>query len=259
MRLSVLLAAFIMLAVLLSPAVLAEDAAAFYMVVTYPDGEYDVGSEVDLTVHVFDRANYVDVDAVTVMVGSFMGMREVNVTEQATGKWAGTFTIEEDDVLDMYYRSVMVAGEAEVNGTPVADTSASITLVMPVETEEMLVITNSLDPPGVYMSPGETKTLTWKYRYDGELVDPDEVSGQVYEGSNADSFAPEKVTTGVYKYEYTMPNGPRSVRVDFDMSAVYTAGSTEVEGENDIDLFMNFFHTVSDILQFFQKPSFEGT
>ena len=196
MRLSVLLAAFIMLAVLLSPAVLAEDESAYYMVITHPDEEYDIGSEVDVTVHVFDRTAYVDVDSVTMMVGSFMSMREVNMTAAGTGMWTGSFEILEEDVFDLvFYRTVTLAAEAEVNGTPVADASASVNMVVTPETEAMLIITNKLDPPGVYMDPGETKTLTWEFRYDGDLVDPDELRGQLYEGSSADSFAPEKVST----------------------------------------------------------------
>ena len=87
-----------MLTVVLSPVAMAqwEDTNGYYMWITYGAGSYQVGDDVDVVVHVFDMGLYANVDNVTLTVGDIFSGREVDVTEGATGKWSGTFTIEED-------------------------------------------------------------------------------------------------------------------------------------------------------------------
>jgi hypothetical protein len=244
MRLRALLATILMLAVVMSPAVFAEDSDAYHLVITYPDQEYGVDDEVDVTVHVFEKASYASVDSVTFMVvDSEFDMREIEMTETGTGQWTGTFTIVEGDITDLgFYKYVSMAATAEVESLTVEETAGTITIPTTEEATETLGITSSMDPPGVYMGPGESKTITWEIRYNNQLVTPATLEGNVYEGSGSDAFSPTQQSTGVYTYEYTMPNGPRSMEVDLNLDATYEAGSDTVEGESDVDLFLNFLH-----------------
>jgi len=242
MRLRALLATIMMLAVLLSPTIFAEDTDAYHLVITYTDLEYSIGDDVDVIVHVFEKGNYVGVDNVSMMIYRDVGLpKVVELAEGATGKWAGTFTIEAEDVSDTFLgKYLSLFAEAEVEESIVEDAYGSI--IMPADGEAILVITHSLNPPSVYMGPGEAKTITWEFRYNGDLVDATTMTGTIFEGSSDRSFDPTRSSTGVYTYDYTMPNGPRSMDVDLDLEVTYVTGSTTVEGDSDVNLYLNFFH-----------------
>ena len=245
MRLKALLATILMLAVLFTPLALAEDTDAYHMVITYTDMEYGVGDDVAITVHVFDKAQYVSVDYVNMTVGSFTDTRDVELNEDGTGRWTGTFTIQEGDIGDIgLYRHVPISAEADVNGSIVEDVEQSILIPVAEVVPEILFISTSLTPPSVYTGPGETKTITWEIRYDDQLVDPTTIEGSwyVHSGSSTESFDPVKSSTGVYTYEYTMPNGPKSMQVAINLDATYDTGTDTVEGESNMNLFLNYLH-----------------
>ncbi|MCK5254225.1 MAG: hypothetical protein KAQ96_14800, partial [Thermoplasmata archaeon] len=203
-----------MLAVLFTPSVLAEDTDSYHMVITYTDMEYAVGDDVAVIVHVFDKAEYVSVDNVNMTVGSLTDNRDVELNEAGTGRWTGTFTIQEGDISDVgLSRYVDLSAEADVDGSIVERTVQSITIPTTMDGPEVLFISTSLTPPSVYMGPGETKTITWDIRYDGQLVDPTTIKGSMYDGSSTEPFDLVKSSTGVYTYEYTIPSGPKSMQV----------------------------------------------
>jgi hypothetical protein len=243
MRLKVLLATIMMLAVLMSPSVIGEDSDGYHLVITYVDKEYGVGDDVDVTVHVFDKAQYVSVDNVTLMVGAMFDLREEELTEAGVGLWTGTFTIAEGDLASIgSFDYVVMTAEAVVESVSVESTLAMLMIPRAVEDPETLAISTSMNPSGIYMGPGEQKTITWEIRYQGDLVDATTMTSIVYEGSNQNEFTPTKSSTGIYTYEYTMPNGPRSVDVMLDLTASYDAGSTTVMGSADVSLYLNFLH-----------------
>ncbi|MCJ2539724.1 MAG: hypothetical protein LN414_00460, partial [Candidatus Thermoplasmatota archaeon] len=223
-----------MLAVLFTPSVLAEDTDAYHMVITYTDMEYGVGDDVAVNVHVFDKADYVSVDNINMTVGSFMDTRDVELNEAGTGRWTGTFTIQEGDIFDIgLTQHVLISAEADVNGNIVEDVEQLILIPVAEVAPEVLFISTSLSPPSVYMGPGETKTIMWDIRHDGQLVDPTTIKGSMYDGSSTEPFDLVKSSTGVYTYEYTIPSGPKSMQVDFDLDATYDTGTDTVEGESD--------------------------
>ncbi|NIP36666.1 MAG: hypothetical protein GWN18_10155, partial [Thermoplasmata archaeon] len=174
-------------------------------------------------------------DNVTFQVGS-SGTKEVELTEGATGKWTGTFTIEESDITDFgFTRYLPMYAEAEMNGSTVK-TAENAIYMYDMSTEESLLITSSLDPPSVYMGPGDTKTITWEVRRDGTLVDPTTIDAVKYEGAGDEPIELTKSSTGVYTYSYTMPNGPRSMRVEFEVMATLDSGGDTIDGDSDMEL-----------------------
>jgi hypothetical protein len=230
--------------VLVAPAVAAQngwntDEDSYFMAITYEDLEYDINDEIVITVHVFEAGEYVQVDNVSLTVGFFMGTpRDVVLTEGAPGRWSAATTIQEDDLyMEMLYLTAM----AEMSSTIVEETSAYL-LVGALEVEEYLSIKLTLDPPGSQMGPGETKTITWEVRRDGQLTDPTMVSLEMEEGDNFSNVDPDRLSTGVYRYAYTMPSGPRSMQVRFDFNVELDTGTETIEGSSDISLFLTYFH-----------------
>ena len=64
--------------------------------ITVPDVEWDVGSEITVTVHVFNEGAYYDPDDVNLTMGE--EYKEVNLTKVDTGLYTGTFTVMEEDL-----------------------------------------------------------------------------------------------------------------------------------------------------------------
>ena len=64
--------------------------------VTYPAGEYIIGSDVNVTVHVFREGVRYDPTSVVLNVGAME--REVPLTMASVGTYNGNFTIEEADI-----------------------------------------------------------------------------------------------------------------------------------------------------------------
>ncbi len=243
MRTLAFLAAVMMMVMVLLPVASAEngwgDDDAYFITITAAEGTYNIGDEVTVTVHVFDAGEYAEVDNVTLMVGSIFTTREVQVEEGATGRWAGTFTIEEDDVLFAY---VYLSAEAFIEGISVEDGMGMVYLEETAIMEDPLVITQTVSPPGVYMSIGDTKKVTWKITHKGTPVDPEFIELQLDEDGNSQEVQPSKMSTGVYEYTYTMASTPRSMRVSFELWAEYDTGTETIEGSNDVSLILNHLH-----------------
>jgi hypothetical protein len=230
-----------MLTVLLSPAtaVLGDD-DGYYMVITYGAGSYEIGDNVDVVVHVFDKAAYTDtIDNVTLEVGS----REMDLTMSGTGRWQGSFEILEEDVEEGYGTPFVGLIATGYEGETFVEMAFSTVMMASSTTESMnLKINSVIDPPSVYMESGETKTITWRIFYDDTLVEPTSFELSLDEDGSGSMVDPTRESTGVYSYEYTMPTGPRSSAVSLEFYANYETGSGDVDTRNQIDLFKNYLH-----------------
>lgn len=78
----------------------AEASSPLNVVITYPDERYELESEVDVTVHVFDFGSYSDIQDVVLVVGETD--REVNTTREGIGLFTGTIEIQEEDLSVSY-------------------------------------------------------------------------------------------------------------------------------------------------------------
>jgi hypothetical protein len=229
-----------MLTVLLSPATaVLGDNDGYYMVITYGAGSYEVGDTVDVIVHVFDMGAYTDtIDNVTLEVGS----REIELTMGGTGRWQGSFDILEEDVESSGGSFLYMTANGFMGENYAESTYSYMALVSSTTGMKYLAINSVMDPPSVYMVPGETKTVTWRIYYDGTLVEPTSFELRLDEDESDSVVDPTRESTGVYSYEYTMPSGPRSSEVDMDFSAEYVDGTDTVDGSNQVSLYMNFLH-----------------
>jgi hypothetical protein len=136
------------------------------VIVTVEKGNYLPGSQIDITVHVFDKDSYVSADDISVTVGYYPS-EEVNMTEIQTGIYVGTYTVKPEDT--------MVGITATVNrGT---DTDTAYTFVDSDEESEVAVdfsVDITLDDPNDYQAePGDAVEITVTVKENGTLVDPD--------------------------------------------------------------------------------------
>ena len=98
-----------MLAVLFSPAVSAfngwdNDEDAYYMAITYGDKDYTVGETIDVTVHVFNIGEYVNVDNVSLTIGFlgvFISVALGAVIGAVSGYRGGTFDMVTQRVIEL--------------------------------------------------------------------------------------------------------------------------------------------------------------
>ncbi len=114
MRVHSLAATFVVVLVALAPLASADlgERDGFAVYITYPQERYDVGSQVNVTVHVFYRGEYHDADSVSLMI-DWPGDRTIPLLNWSTGRYNGTFIIEVDDVRD-YNGEVTLEAEAEM-------------------------------------------------------------------------------------------------------------------------------------------------
>jgi hypothetical protein len=201
---------------------------SMHMCITYPEGEYRVGSDMSFTVHVFSEGEYVTPDNVTVNVGTNTDTpREVETTESSKGKYTGSFTVTNDDV-PSEGTSVRIEAEAQWNGEGI-DTYQYVYM----EGIPELVIFPRFEGGGLYIGSGESRTVIWECRYGGELVDC-EVELSIYGPGGYDDYTPDRESTGIYSYDYTYPtDGNDSSRVVFNFDAVHNASDGRVSEDFD--------------------------
>ena len=167
-----------------------------------PEGDYDVGSEVTVIVHVFRSGDYYDPDFVNLTVGhAYFGLREVNLTKASVGHYEATFTILEDDVDwegDIFLESWVEDG-AEPDEV---DAYAYFT----IGRKEFDVDVHLSDDPGLIREPGDTVEFEATVTLGGEPIDPDDIWGYVVD-SNWDDVPStfDRVATGSYEGSFTIP------------------------------------------------------
>jgi hypothetical protein len=219
------------------------DGDALYSVITYADREYTIGSNVDIVVHVFESGHYTPGAAVELTVGPYYpNPRTVNVTEQGTGTWKGNFTIEQGDVTryDQLGSGGFVMASAKITkGT--ADEYASTTIELAAsEPEGRFTLSTRVSPASIYVSPGESRTVTWEARYNGNLVDASSVELSV----DYDVVAPpQKTGVGTYQWSKTWSSATRSTDTYVELSATYApSGGSELQDSESVSFYLTFMH-----------------
>jgi hypothetical protein len=139
--------------------------------ITYPAGDYGVGSSVTVTVHVFKEGARYDPDDVNLTAGSG-DCREVTLTKQSVGRYTGTIMVAETDIANGYIGMDAMVGDGTIVtnwawGYGYIDFSAVMTNRFKAEPDY-----TGLD---VQMySPGDTIEVRVLFTFDGSPVDPDE-------------------------------------------------------------------------------------
>jgi len=135
--------------------------------VTFPAGEYTVGSDVTATVHVYQRGAAFDPDTVTLQVGT--GQRSVTTTRTATGVHEAQFTVllgdlDNADDVELYAYAM------------VADPHDSATHTSEVRTTWGSEFHIDLRPnyqDQYWKDPGDSASFYATFTHNGTLVEPD--------------------------------------------------------------------------------------
>jgi hypothetical protein len=206
------------------------DTDLLFCSITYPEGNYSVGSNVTFTIHVFDGAEYTDVDTVEMMVLSDRNMdRHIEITKKATGLWTGELTVMERDV--GFTGSWITLFAKVAAGEDLATGSVTISLENPYN----LAVTATIGGGGLYLRPGDSRTITWQVTLNGEPVNASLSDLQI-----PGIKVPENIGVGTYRLNYTAPNYSGSEEVGFTLTPYYSDdyGQLHLRGYKRVSLFV---------------------
>jgi len=203
--------------------------------ISFPDGNYTMGSLVNLTFLVMEAGEYVDIDTIEVGVGGFTvnTARPVEMTEVETGIWRGSFKVQEDDVhrLGFFVQvySFVVKGLSSTKDT------TTVWFEDPIR----LQVFGQIRGESIYVRPGQWMTIEWQVLLDGEPIDCN-VIGSVNIGRD---FEPDRIGKGNYRYDYRVPESNESKKIYVSLTAYYTSpDGLFIQGADSEVLYLNYMH-----------------
>ncbi len=170
--------------------------------ITYPAGEYDIGVDVPVTVHVLKEGVRYDPDTLTLMVS--VGGREVPLTKGSVGTYTGTFTIEEGDI-DSGSLTMFVTAE---DGLVIKDVAMGWANIYFATSDRFQADIETADDAPMTYSPGDNVPVTVTFTYDGTPVDPDDGTMAATLTGPGGSEGPldlVRASTGVYEGSFEVP------------------------------------------------------
>jgi hypothetical protein len=205
------------------------------VIVTVEKRIFQPGSQIDITVHVFDKGTYVSADEISVVVGYYPYV-EVNVTETQTGVYEGSYTIKQDDT--------MVIVTATVSRGTDSDTGYAF-VELTEEPEEVVdfSVDVMLDDPRDYQAePGDAVEITVTVKENGTLVDADTLELDI----NDQSLQYTKTETGTYKATKNIPSALNKG----DSYDIYAHAQKDGMDDSDFDsfyvtFFMVLYHNIT--------------
>ena len=209
--------------------------------VTYPSDQYQVGSNLTVTVRVFREGGPFDPESVSLEVGWVWSSRDVLLSRASVGIFTGVFTIQMRDIMDGDVKISVTA----VDG-PSGDSATDVSWIA-VDATEMFKI--GFEKPTDIMrnySPGETIDVSVRFTHDGVPVDPDDGSitfGVDAWGCEIDREDLVRVSTGVYEGSCTIsPDCKENTRCDMWVYAEYTSDSGAIHyDEGRLELIVDFY------------------
>ncbi|MCK4970227.1 MAG: hypothetical protein KAS77_06865, partial [Thermoplasmata archaeon] len=205
--------------------------------ITYPEGDYEIGSTVTATVHVFLEGEYYDPDHVnlTIIVDTWEINREINLTRVDVGIYEGTFTIREDDVYGIFNEVLL---ETYFHGRAV-QTRTDMTFIPMTDPFHMDV--RFPDQTDLYPSPGQTVEFVINVTYEQEPIDPDHITASIIVPGGI-FLDLETLAPGVYKGEYIIPADlVESHTYMLEVTAFYNDGIISHAEYHYFDLFVSTF------------------
>jgi PGF-CTERM protein len=214
---------------------------------TIPDGEYDVGDDVIVTVHVFREGEYHTPDDVILWLSS--NDREIGLTEEAEGRFKGVVTIASDD-LDSY-GDLNLEAEASDGSFPFTDSATDWDYIETLAGAGFDVAIRLVDAIDIYPIPGQEVEFRVHVTHLGNPVDPDTETLEVgYEdpAGTEHMLTTTRVGTGLFEGTLTVPaNLKESSAYYMWATAEYTHDSITLEEEAGQELYVQFYHVWAHI------------
>lgn len=208
---------------------------------TYPDGEYDVGDDLIVTVHIFREGVYHIPDVVTLAVDS--ADRTIGLTEEAEGRYKGVVTIADTD-LNIYGDLELSADVTDGSGIwrDMASDWAWISTMAGSGFEVAVRLVEAID---LYPSPGQDVEFRVHVTHRGEPVDPDADTLEVgYKdpAGNEHELEVARIGTGLFEGTLTVPASLKESSVyELLAGAEYTPDSITLDGEDSEELYVQFY------------------
>lgn len=189
---------------------------------------YTVGEDVSLTINFFKDGSYVDLDenpTIKLNYYSSSNERTIDTMKDTNGIYKAKFTIQESDIYySSYYSYIPIEVEYYYNGNSYSD-SGQINVKTNLIAE--CIVSNE------FPTKGEKVDITFKLRYDGSLIDADNVNIAIakpfdYYGSKQLNY--QKTELGTYKTSYTIPSNLTSTTLFVIMASFsYNSKITNVQ------------------------------
>ena len=209
--------------------------------VTYPAGEYIIGSDVNVTVHVFREGVRYDPTSVVLNMGAME--REVPLTMASVGTYNGNFTIEEADI---DYGSITMMAVVE-DGLVIPDMAMGYTSIdFTTQSDRFQADINTPGDSPVIYKPGDTIQATVTFTFDGSPVDPDD--GSLFcslrgIGGDEEPLDLAKTSTGVYETSVDIPSElTDSVVYEIMVEAEYTPAGITFSANIGMDFAVDFYN-----------------
>lgn len=213
---------------------------------TIPDGDYDVGDDVIVTVHVFRSGEYHTPDQVSLTVGEG---RDIGLTEEATGRYKGVVTIAEDD-LDTY-GDLQLQADAQDGYGWWADTASDWKWMETLAGSGFDVAIRLAEAVDIYPAPGQDVEITVHVTYRDDPVDPDPdtlVVGYTDPAEIEHEITVTRVGTGLFEGTFTVPASLRESSVyELYAEAEHTPGTITLSSDDHEEIYVQFYEVWAHI------------
>ncbi len=209
---------------------------AVFMIV--PDEEWDLGSEINVTVHVFNEGDYYDPDEVNLSIGE--EYRPINLTRVETGLYTGTFTVMEED--PDWEGDVYLEAEVTDDGGIWPDTASAYAWLWGSGSigGDFSVVCKAIDPGNNIAAPGDTVLIGIWTSYAAESVDPDAgtLEVEVYDDySDPVTYDLNRVEMGYYEVTFTIDSElDESGYYKVEVNATYSTGDDTYYYDDWVDV-----------------------
>ena len=222
------------------------------------DDEYSGGDTGKITVHVFEKGEYVDSDEIPACILEGGGYsdeeveREIELEKKSTGRYEKEFKIYDSDADDfdrMYLTSEATYGKSDDSDTEydMDDDSAHIYVEEEAEVSEQVEVRVKGVPTSVF--PGDSVTIGIEVRKGTELTDADELEityqleYDVGEYEDEEELPYSKVDDGLYQVVLQVPSDiKKSGRMNIEGKAVIDEKDDAFGQYPRLDLLSIWYH-----------------
>jgi hypothetical protein len=205
------------------------------VIILAENAEYKTGDNISLEVQVFDSAQLVEADVISVYVRTHSSRdeKEIAVEQTSTGKYKGSYEVQDED----YYLWFSAYAESGTD-SDYAEFNAQIF-------EERLELDIHFSHQSqAYLWPGQSVTATLTTNYRNEPVDVDEFTyiQMVGEDDTLIELSEERVSEGVYKVFITIDNVLENTEYELRARALYANAQDQASAQITINVLTVWYH-----------------
>ncbi len=196
-KLGLMIVGVLLLILLSAPTAMGYGGEPTKSIILVPEGDYEVGSTVNIETHLFEKAVYKNADDINVTIGSWPNQRHIDaVASGTTGIYDVDFTIQANDTYNGY---VSVRIETTI-GNLTAVEYINIQVEHDVDIDVMVEVLS-----GMVQGKNDTFEAQVTVKKDGTLTDASDIEGYVEGDTYWQDINGTWQSTGTYLFEWTAP------------------------------------------------------